>query len=226
MCQNPVMRERRHEVTRLEGFSDAVFAFALTLLVVNLEVPKTTLELTKLARGFLPFAIMFAMVCWIWYEHNTFFRRYGLQDGWTVFLNSVLLFTVLFYVYPLKYLTLALYGQFFGVPDSPELGNGRLLMLLYSSGVVVIFTTIALLYVHAWWRRHDLNLTQLEQVALRYGGRAHVLTAFVGVLSILIVTVRPQWPHIAGLVYFLIGPLQTLNGFQAGKAQRKLEAGA
>ena len=31
---------RHHEVTRIEGFSDAVFGFALTLLVVQLEVPK------------------------------------------------------------------------------------------------------------------------------------------------------------------------------------------
>ena len=35
------MAGRHHEVTRLEGFSDAVFGFALTLLVVSLEVPNS-----------------------------------------------------------------------------------------------------------------------------------------------------------------------------------------
>jgi uncharacterized membrane protein len=92
------MVERRHLVTRLEGFSDTVFAFALTLLVVSLEVPSNFDELIKSMREFVPFALMFAMISWIWFQHNAFFGRYGLQDAWTIFLNSLLLFVVLFYV--------------------------------------------------------------------------------------------------------------------------------
>src|SRR5690349_6443761 len=96
--------ERRYEITRLEAFSDAVFAFALTLLVVSLEVPHSYAELMHLVRGFLPFACCFALLIWIWYEHSAFFTKYGLHDRVTTTLNAVLLFVVLFYVYPLKYL--------------------------------------------------------------------------------------------------------------------------
>ena len=35
------MLGRGHVVTRIEAFSDAVFAFAIALLIVALEVPKT-----------------------------------------------------------------------------------------------------------------------------------------------------------------------------------------
>src|SRR5262249_7398500 len=118
------MFERQYELTRLEGFSDAVFAIALALLVVSLEVPKSMKELETLARGFIPFALMFAMVCYVWWEHNKFFRRYGLQDAWTAFLNCLLLFVVLFYVYPLKFLTTWLLGPLFHLDrptvDRPE----------------------------------------------------------------------------------------------------------
>src|SRR5271167_2798365 len=100
----PGFRWRGGEITRLEGFSDAVFAFAVTLLVVSLEVPKTFTELLAAMRGFAAFAVCFALLADVWYNHYRFFRRYGLQDPWTVFLNCVLLFFVLFYVYPLKFL--------------------------------------------------------------------------------------------------------------------------
>src|SRR5258708_36671817 len=95
---------RRYEITRLEAFSDAVFAFALTLLEVSLEAPRSYAELMQLARGFLPFAASFALLIYIWYEHSVFFSKYGLHDRTTTILNAVLLFVVLFYVYPLKYL--------------------------------------------------------------------------------------------------------------------------
>ncbi|HEX9366264.1 MAG TPA: hypothetical protein VF921_06545, partial [Vicinamibacterales bacterium] len=59
-----VTGERRHEGTRLDPFSDAVFAFALTLPVVSREAPRSDRELMALARGFLPFACSFALRVW------------------------------------------------------------------------------------------------------------------------------------------------------------------
>src|ERR1700733_5133248 len=94
---------RGGEITRLEAFSDVVFGFALTLLVVSLEVPHSYAELIAVMRGFVPFAVLLAQLVMIWRTHYGFSRRYGLQDGYTVFLTMVLLFLVLLYVYPLKF---------------------------------------------------------------------------------------------------------------------------
>jgi uncharacterized membrane protein len=87
-------RIRSREVSRLEGLSDAVFGFAITLLVVSLEVPNTYEELRNLMRGFVAFGASFAVLIMIWYEHYKFFRRYGLEDLWIITLNSMLLFVV------------------------------------------------------------------------------------------------------------------------------------
>ncbi len=89
---------------RLEAFSDGVFAFAATLLVVALEVPSTMLELEKVLLGFVPFTLSFGALVFLWSVHRSFFRRFPLGDPMTVALNSCLLFVVLFYVYPLKFL--------------------------------------------------------------------------------------------------------------------------
>jgi uncharacterized membrane protein len=221
---------RQREVSRLEGFSDAVFGFALTLLVVSLETPMTVHELRNQAGSFLPFVLMFAMISWIWYQHNQFFRRYGLQDAWTVFLNSALLFVVLFYVYPLKFLTLALVGWITMTPDVlpaiQEIGH-PLVMVIYSAGVFLIFGIFALLHVHARVRRQRLELTERELLELRYSLRGHLISAGLAVASLLLIWLLPaghlEW---AGIIYGLMGPLHGLNGYMGGRAKSALSAPA
>src|ERR1700744_343122 len=100
----PGFHWRGLEITRFEGLSDAVFGFAVTLLIVSLEVPKTFSELEATLHGFFAFAICFVLLMLIWFQQYIFFRRYGLQDTWTIVLNAALLFMVLFYIYPLKFL--------------------------------------------------------------------------------------------------------------------------
>src|ERR1700744_2833608 len=98
------IRWRSHEPSRLETFSDAVFAFAVTLIIVSLEVPKTFDELFETMKGFLSFGVCFGILFLIWNNQNMFFRRYGLNDAYTITLNGILLFVVLTYTYPLKFL--------------------------------------------------------------------------------------------------------------------------
>jgi len=101
-------RWRGHDISRIEGLSDAVFAFAITLLVVSLEVPKTFSELREMMRGFLSFGMCFALLLLIWHAQYLYFRRYALDDRRTFLLNAALLFVVAFYIYPLKFLFSAL----------------------------------------------------------------------------------------------------------------------
>jgi uncharacterized membrane protein len=221
------MSIRHRDVSRLEAFSDAVFGFALTLLVVSLETPRTTDDLRAMMGGFVPFALMFAMVCWIWYEHNVFFRRYGLQDAWTVFLNSVLLFVVLFYVYPLRFLTMALVGRFFMPADAiPAIthSDSHFVMFMYSIGVLLIFGVFLLLHRHAWRQREGIGLDASEQLTLRFSIRSHLISMSLAVLSLILLFAIPSDSQYSGWVYALMGPAHGWNGYLAGKAQTRLQA--
>ena len=62
-----------HDVTRIEAFSDAVFGFAITLLVVSLEVPNSFDELLQAMKSLPVFAVTFAILLMIWQEHHGFF---------------------------------------------------------------------------------------------------------------------------------------------------------
>src|SRR5215469_7713843 len=130
-------RWRAGEITRLEAFCDVVFGFALTLLVGSLEVPRNYAELMAAMRGFVPFAACFTQLILVWRAHYQFSRRYGLEDPYTVFLNVVLLFVVLFYVYPLKYVFSMLFQQLTGGGEMTT-GMGwheaSVLMRVYAAG--------------------------------------------------------------------------------------------
>jgi len=71
-------RMRGQDVTGLESFSDAVFGFALTLLVVSLEVPRSFADLIDAMRGFPAFAVCFAMLAM---HPRAGRRRDDLQPG-------------------------------------------------------------------------------------------------------------------------------------------------
>ena len=222
-------RCRGQEIQRIETFSDAVFAFAITLLIVSLEVPKNFDELLTSMRGFVAFGICFTFFFIIWYEQHVFFRRYGLEDRMTICLNAVLLFIVLFYVYPLKFLFSLIFGpgiygtgkSLFSIRDEqlPQL------MIIYSTAYVIIQVIFLLLYVHALRCRTRLELTALEE----FDTRTKIYSLFIliafGVCSILMALILPSvQAGLSGMVYLLIGPAMWI--YYMKKAKKRIKAHA
>lgn len=218
-----MLPERRHDVSRLEAFSDAAFAFALTLLVVSLDVPRSYDELMRTMRGFPSFACCFALLVWIWHEHNMFFRRYGLQDGQTVLLNSLLLFVTLFYVYPLKFMFDSMFGELGAVPGLERMNLQQLsrASVVYGLGFLVLFLMFALLYRHAYNKRDELGLTPLEVMDVKVFAGHHLVSASVGLLSVAFALLAPlRLSPIAPTMFALMGPLHWLFGSYAGRKRK------
>jgi uncharacterized membrane protein len=189
-------RWRSREISRLEGLSDAVFGFAITLLIVALEVPKTSAELMETMRGFVSFAITFTLLYLLWYRQFTFFRRYGLEDPPTVALNGALLFVVLFFVFPLKFFLGTMVDRLLGAPKTVRLPDGTvepvihpghlpLLMTIYGLGFTAVSLIFFLLYVHAWRKREELRLNELEVFDTRRTLEANGHTVVMGLLIVI-----------------------------------------
>ena len=231
---NKKFRWRSHEISRIEGLSDAVFAFAVTLLVVSLEVPRTFDELAVTMRGFGAFAISFGLLFIVWFNQYKFFRRYGLQDALTVCLNGALLFVVLFYVYPLKFLFSLLVNQLTGGHGDVRLPNGNAvsmvepgqitsLMVIFGVGYVAVFGVFVLLHLHAYRKRSELELNTLELFDTRNSIQESALNCCIGLISIGVAIFGGRYAALAGPVYMLIAIVLTLNGSLMGRRRRQLE---
>jgi hypothetical protein len=185
-----------------------VFAVALALLVVSLDVPGTVPELMAVLRQFPAFGLTFAVFTWIWYSHYVYFRRFGFVDALTTTLNAGLLFLVLFYAYPLRFMFGAVFQGFTGAGFQFTFAEGRLLLIVYSLGFVAVFLMFALMYAHALRLQGALELNAVEVLVTRATMQAHLLVVAVGVTSCLIALLGPLWAvPVAGFTYAALGPV-------------------
>jgi hypothetical protein len=203
---------RRHDISRLEAFSDAVFGFALALLAVSSDPPLSYAQLMDRLYGAVSFACCFALLAWIWYEHNIFFRRYGLQDALTTAINSALLFVVLFYVYPLKFMFDSLFARFLPPSTSApivgmSLGQLGTASAVYGAGFLVLFLLFTALYARAWAKREELGLSPLEVFDARMFAGHHLVSAGIGAIAMLFALLAPlEIVFFSPMAFALMGP--------------------
>jgi Endosomal/lysosomal potassium channel TMEM175 len=211
-------RLRGLEMTRLETFIDAAFAFAVTMLVISTgQVPDDIQALLVAFKNVPAFVASIAVLSIFWRGHWLWSRRFGLEDGVSILISWMMLVTILLYVYPLKllfggmfyYLTAHAVGQ--SVIAHTE-GQVRALFAIYGLGFSAIAVEILLLNLRAWRLRGALRLNDHEKSLTRRELFGWSTPAAVGLTSLLLALTLPgeyiQW---SGWVYmsmaFLV-PLQ------------------
>ena len=97
---HPLARAEEVEYDRVLFFSDAIFAIAITLLVVDLQVPDGPVQSGTLLRETLPqmggFALSFAVIGLFWIGHHGLFRHIKGLNRTLIMLNLLFLGCVAF----------------------------------------------------------------------------------------------------------------------------------
>ncbi len=162
------MRLRRdsHEhdegTSRIEAFSDGVYAIAITLLVIEIGVPKLSSgeslssALTDRWPEYGAYALSFLTIGISWANHNSFFKMFTHTDHVFLILNVFFLMCIAFLPFPT-----AVLGEY--------LDNGserQTAVVLYSAGRLAPATGWFLVWAYGSW--HGLLDDKLHPNYVRF----------------------------------------------------------
>ncbi len=200
------MSEAGHGTERLEAFSDGVFAIAITLLILEIGVPRITAgesltrALLDLWPSYLSYAISFLVIGVMWSNHHNIFREIQRSDQTLLVLNIVLLMLISFVPFPTAVM-------------AEYLHRGEHLKeatVLYG----VAFTAIAIAF-NALWRyassRAGILQNDVTPAIIRSRTRRYLLGPVVYGVTIPLAFVNP-WISIAifgALTMFYLIPIES-----------------
>ena len=210
---------RGADVSRVENLSDIVFALVLTLAAAQ-SVPSSFEELSALWRDAISLGACFAILLTIWRTHHVFFRRYDLQDGKTLTLNAILLFLILVYIYPLKFMTNFVVDFFTGGFEGQDvtailtISEVSWLYVIYGGFFASVYGVFALLYAHALSRADEIGLSARERAYTRFEIEFAISVAILTAIIIaLAFTLPPIIAPFSGVLFSLMG----VNAYICGK---------
>ena len=191
-------RLRGIAMTRLETFIDAAFAFAITMLVIaSQQIPddiETLLAAFKNVPAFVASVIVLGI---FWRGHWLWSRRYGLEDGASIFISWAMIVTMLIYIYPLKALFSSMWFQLSDGRVGHVLGahseaQVRALFALFALGFTAIALEMVLLNLRAWQLREPLRLNARERAMTFHEVTGWSIPVGVGVVSLVLALCLPR----------------------------------
>jgi uncharacterized membrane protein len=214
-------RLRGMEMTRLETFIDATFAFAISILVIAASrIPENIDELLAAFRNVPAFVTSIAVLGIFWRGHWLWSRRYGLEDGVSILISWTMIVTMLIYIYPLR----AIFGAMWYLLSDGRVGDRfglhttetqeRTVFAIFALGLIALALEIMLLNFRSWQLREPLRLNPCERLMTRREITGWSIPVGVGVASLILSLTLPteeiEW---AGWVYFSMIVLVPLHSF-------------
>jgi hypothetical protein len=235
---NKHFRFRGEEPGRLENFSDACFALAITLLLISTSAPTSFDQIKKFVWELVPFCACIVLIVLIWHEHFIFYYRYGLRNSKVIVLNTMFLIIVLFYVYPLKFICKLLLlfplARIFNeqtllmdLSSMVRVGDVRELMIIYGLGAASIFFILMFMYRYALLNRHLLDLNRIEEFDTRHRMYTNLIMGIIPLFSAccaFIMGDNQTAGMISGFIYFLYTPVMFIYNYKVSKTRKQILA--
>lgn len=199
------------EFDRVAAFSDAVFAIALTLLVLTIRVPELTQSQakTRLVEALwdqryqvLSFLIAFALVGRYWVAHHRFFASLRAITPGYIGINLVFLGLICFLPYPTDVL-----GNYSALTPA---------VVLFSVCMIAVSSLETVLYAYAY-HRHLIAEPPTPR-AYRVSLIASQVPSLIFLVSIVVALASPAAAMYLWLANFLVRPT-------FGRAQERARAG-
>ena len=210
---------RRWDTSRVETFSDGVFAIAITLLVLDIHVPSGLGHLKDALEhewpAYLAYATSFLTIGGVWITHHTIYSSLRYVDAAMMRMNLLLLMVTAFLPFPTSILAEALRAP----ADAAETA-----ILLYGATALVIELLLQASVHHA---DSTPGLATSHPSRVREGAEAHLrgswtsATIVLYALATLLGTVLDV-PKLATTAYLVLAVRGALSFGGEGRASRML----
>jgi len=194
---------------RMEAFSDSIFAFAITLLVLNITIPELTRTqaldghlLTSLIQEwpkFLSYVMSFAIIGIFWVGHTIMFHYIKRSDRTLLWLNALLLMFIGFMPFPTNLL-----GKY-----APEMTS----VILYGATLMLAGIFFTSIWYYATKDRLLVDKS-LSDIIVKKGMMVVITAPITYALAILLALINPLISLaiyvIVPILYVLPGPIDDL----------------
>lgn len=211
---DPRIKYRGENTTRLDNLTDAVFGIAITLLIFNLSNPNSFEDLLTFTKTLPAFLISISFIVLIWNEHLNFSEVYSLNDTTLTILNTIFIALVIFYVYPLRFLTLFLTNVVFNTDIDVNIQGDQVpyLMIYYGFVAFALYFILYLFYHRAAMLKKELDLNAFEEFYTSAHKKRLFIMFVVPLISILVTLFLHKFSFIwasimGGVTYCFYTPL-------------------
>jgi uncharacterized membrane protein len=168
------------EFSRIVAFSDGVFAIAITLLVLTIEIPQNSNDLTRVLDNqigdFFAYALSFAVLGKLWLAHHRFFSALARFDSTLMGINLVYLAFV-----ALVPFTSELLGDY---------SDQSIAVIFYAASMFAVSITFTIQIVYSY--RANLVKPEMRDLERRLAGPSNFVVSGLFLASIPVAAVAPS----------------------------------